>query len=505
MLLLFCAFFLSQIIAVGVALMIVTAFLMLRPHHYGSITAFSKVVTITAQDIDQSSRSAAQSMAGKDILSGSATVKVFYLKVPKTGGTTFRNILLRGALLKGQRLPFLSNQNQGIEMTNLLPMDSIIHAVKHPLASDQPGTVKSLLSGSFRAKHFSKEIISENDCDLISSHGHLNEEMTQKLMTGRVMYITTLRHPTARLDSAKDFFGMYKKLNLEKYPDRLNRYLRQHSNRSLNSITNYFGYEDYKKHKFSYKKIKESDMFLDFLQHINKTFDVIFTEYFDESLLLMRKKYGWSITDLLYTRIHNSKGKSGPTEEDIQLHQNRAKRDFQLYHMFLERHKKLVDQAGPSLQEDLKTFRALRKEHDKLCKRVCEAVQTEAGKNITNQGSKRAFLKKLKQRRTRFSARREASDLTLTSSDCLLESMNVKTLYYMIQFKNRPQLCDKEVFPLIKSFLTKRDRPFLKDFCTPSDSFLYNYPYTASLYDFTGCYDLEDHPSFKVRTSVEPQ
>jgi len=102
---------------------------------------------------------------------------------------------------------------------------------------------------------------------------------------------------------------------------------------------------------------------------------VLITEYFDEGLLLMKRKFNWDLQDILYIKLFDSCAtqrnhdgkfvKCGPLVEASSdmyrklITENNAL-DQVLYDAFLARYKEEVASMGPDFEEELKQFRMLR-------------------------------------------------------------------------------------------------------------------------------------------------
>ena len=93
--------------------------------------------------------------------------------------------------------------------------------------------------------------------------------------------------------------------------------------------------------------------------NIREKFIIVgFTERFDETLILLKKIFGWE--NLFYMRGNvnkNRPGKEDTPKEVFDIIRNNNELDIKLYKFAKERFEELVRKQGPSFQEDLKMFK----------------------------------------------------------------------------------------------------------------------------------------------------
>ena len=100
-----------------------------------------------------------------------------------------------------------------------------------------------------------------------------------------------------------------------------------------------------------------------YINKLSREFDLmLITEYFDESLLLLRKLMCWSFSDILYVK-QNARSKSNGTSQLSESVKEKIRKwnaaDVSLYRHFNETFWKKIKQYGPSFSHDLKYFREL--------------------------------------------------------------------------------------------------------------------------------------------------
>lgn len=86
---------------------------------------------------------------------------------------------------------------------------------------------------------------------------------------------------------------------------------------------------------------------------------VLIMEYFDESLIIMKKLFCWSFEDILYVKKRQQPNPLRVSAEARKEILRRSSPDVALYNHFLGVFWQKVEEYGPTFHEDLKTFRRL--------------------------------------------------------------------------------------------------------------------------------------------------
>ena len=106
-----------------------------------------------------------------------------------------------------------------------------------------------------------------------------------------------------------------------------------------------------------------------YIDKMEREFDlVMITEYFDESLILLKRLLCLEFQDIVYIKLRSKKKKInfGKEVEKNILTWNRA--DAILYDHFNKTFWRKVREVGPSFDEELKTFRGINQEYQESCK-----------------------------------------------------------------------------------------------------------------------------------------
>ena len=181
-------------------------------------------------------------------------------------------------------------------------------------------------------------------------------------------YITMLREPTQHFESVFNFFHLGKRfLALGNVSSPLETFLQnatshlehldsKQKSSSINLIRNPALFElglDAKYHS-------NSAVVRNYIQFLQKEFDiVILMEYFDESLILLKRRFCWKMHDILYFKLNERR------EKDKQELSTKAKErilewnwgDALLYDSFNQTLWKMIKEEGTGFFNDLAEFR----------------------------------------------------------------------------------------------------------------------------------------------------
>ncbi len=103
-------------------------------------------------------------------------------------------------------------------------------------------------------------------------------------------------------------------------------------------------------------------------KHLQEYFAVVgLLERFDETLLLMKKTFGWSPPFYVKTNItSNRPSKRDISEDTLNIVQKYTALDAELYRYVTELFEKQIERQGPSFQRELATFRLMNKFYGKI-------------------------------------------------------------------------------------------------------------------------------------------
>ena len=212
--------------------------------------------------------------------------------------------------------------------------------------------------------------------NILCNHARFNKAPMHWLFPRETTrYVTMIREPTKQFESVFNYYQFGKRfLELRNVTSALESFLRNA--------------------EFYLKKGKGSGLFnllknptlfdlgLDTKYHGNRTavrnyirllqqeFDlVMLMEYFDESLVLLKRRFCWKIEDVLYFKQNErtNKEKQIITSQAMKLIRKWNSEDVFLYHVFNHTLWKMIEQEGPDFFQDLSLFRKEKESMEKAC------------------------------------------------------------------------------------------------------------------------------------------
>ena len=136
----------------------------------------------------------------------------------------------------------------------------------------------------------------------------------------------------------------------------------------------------------SYRYFQNYTAVKNYINYLNKEFDlVMIMDYFDESLVLLKRLLCWEIDDILYVKLNERKDNekatrlSGSVQDNIRRW-NKA--DVLLFNYFNATFWKKVEKKGSGFYEDLSAFRERRLKIQKLCFESRTKIELILGEQI---------------------------------------------------------------------------------------------------------------------------
>ncbi|XP_066914966.1 galactosylceramide sulfotransferase-like [Clytia hemisphaerica] len=285
-----------------------------------------------------------------DLISGSTCKNgpsgVLLLKTHKTGSSTLANILNRYA-----------DQN------------NLLMAIPHRNSRfDWPHM--------FNVKSVDQKLMNNRRAQVLTNHARLNRVAMDEVMVPRTLYISILRDPVKQFESSFYYLEMHTFFGLKFSENPLQDFM-QDPNKHMNKLKsrqkpeNYglfrdgmlfdLGYDQLELKRIGVRKAieileKEINLFL-------------ILEYFDESLLLLKKAMCWSLENILYFKQNQRTTKIPINTATASKIREWNKADVVLYEHFNATFWRKVKDYGPTFKEDLKELRHYIHEWSKRCDR----------------------------------------------------------------------------------------------------------------------------------------
>ncbi|XP_072044803.1 galactose-3-O-sulfotransferase 2-like [Amphiura filiformis] len=214
-----------------------------------------------------------------------------------------------------------------------------------------------------------------NNFDIMAVHVRYNRVEMEKFMKKHTKYISIIRDPVAQWESAFDFFKFQDAFGsaLSRIPeDKWIETFLDNSSFHLESLKHLW-YENvlglrwyYAQNSQIYDLGLDSTSFHDdvvingTVKRLEQEFDLILlAEYFDESLLILKKQFCWKYEDILYFP-KNKRLTRRQLSDHVQMKiRNLNRADWLLYSHFNRTLWEKVKSYGPKFDEDLNYFRHL--------------------------------------------------------------------------------------------------------------------------------------------------
>ena len=218
--------------------------------------------------------------------------------------------------------------------------------------------------------------------DILCSHARFNKKPMNWLFPPETSkYVTILRNPVDNFESVFNFaelgksFGLGGKLDsLEKFLDKptpIPFYTTIYNNNRKNIMVYLARNPMMFDLGLSFKYFQNRTAVDEYIQFLHKEFDlVLIMDYFDESLVLMKRMFCWEIDDILYVKLNERQDKEKATSLIAKVKENIRrwnKADVLLFNYFNATFWTKVKMEGPGFYEDLSAFRRRKQEITRLC------------------------------------------------------------------------------------------------------------------------------------------
>ncbi|XP_077863868.1 galactose-3-O-sulfotransferase 3-like isoform X2 [Saccoglossus kowalevskii] len=271
---------------------------------------------------------------------------IAFIKPHKTGGTTLASIVNRFGYDRHASFVICKyNRRNG-------------HLRQLAIRSTSPGNILlppvNRRDGNWRSYRY----------NMIGVHIRYNRTAMNSFMVPNTRYITILREPVAQFES---FFN-YMHLNaavtragrpvnttaLEAFMERPDFYLpKLFYDRDKDSRNNQFYYLG-----FDTKFHEDERMINETIQRLEEEMDmVLITDYFDESLVVMKKLFCWEMEDVLYISKNQRTHRSEVPAELAEKIRAWNRADVLLYDHFNKTLWRRIHEYGPDFKSDLAQFR----------------------------------------------------------------------------------------------------------------------------------------------------
>lgn len=258
---------------------------------------------------------------------------IFFLKTHKAGSTTVQNVLLR----YGERN----------NATFALPKQSAAHVFNYNVKFSN-SMVRPSPTGEY---------------NILCNHLHFYEPGVRQVMPKNTKFIAIVRHPIDLFESIMSYYSddvrAFQRVPGNDIETRMKNF--------LDDPHKYYGYDSSHYERFARNAMMwdfgfdndvEDDKQIDqWIQYLENTFDlVLITDYFDESMVLLKEELCWSTDDISYLKSNSRQRNKESVREWLGsdysnklLSWNKA--DWKLYQHFNQTFTRKVEEFGVDRME----------------------------------------------------------------------------------------------------------------------------------------------------------
>ncbi|XP_077993195.1 galactosylceramide sulfotransferase-like [Glandiceps talaboti] len=291
--------------------------------------------------------------------------------------------------------------------TNCKPITDIIFVKTHKTASTTTGTIierygyKHGLAFAIpegnqifdESRPFTHKMVNRtkpnfgNKFNIMANHLVFNKEELDRVIPNAT-YVSILRHPVKKFESTFGYYGIAEKMKLNQHVNPLeqfmkdpDKYMKKHEFKMKKQLRNGMMYNLGFNHRYD----EDVDVINQTIAKLDKELDlVLLTDYYDESLILLKSRLCWEFEDILYiskgNRTENRRYKISPSLATKIEKWNQA--DVLLYEHFNETFWKKVNDYGPTFHADLEEFRKLQSKFDDECIQHGKTMELHHGSNL---------------------------------------------------------------------------------------------------------------------------
>ncbi|XP_078384839.1 galactosylceramide sulfotransferase-like [Oculina patagonica] len=220
-------------------------------------------------------------------------------------------------------------------------------------------------------------LVQSDAAKIFCTHIRFNKEPINSVFPKtKAKYITIIRNPVDRFKSAWMFHRIVEQAGISNNSFTINTFLKspnalKEMGKTLNKtkqILNCFSNPNLFDMGFEREHFQNMTLVRSYIDKMDREFDlVMITDYFNESLILLKRLLCWEFEDIVYIKLRVNK-RTLEFEEDVKkntLTWNHA--DAILFDHFNKTFWGKVRQAGSTFYEDLETFRRINQEYQTLC------------------------------------------------------------------------------------------------------------------------------------------
>lgn len=357
-------------------------------------------------------------------------LNLYYVKIHKTGSTTFQNILYRIGMKRN--------------------LSFALFDCDYGLTYPHPPNISYLYRKPQRFKgHY----------NLLTDHTMFHEEMYKEYMHPDTKIVTLIRHPLDQLASTFSFWNLPKKYGiprhtaqhgaLQHFLDNIHKYnIDSKLSFGCGPKNTFSQVRNPQGHHLGLKNQSTSDAkkVFEFVKHISDRFSlVLILERLQESLVLFKRMFCLGLKEILHLKLftrsflNKNKYEYNTTQRQklIKKHEDLSSVDYALYYHFNNELDSLIKGQGSEFKHELHQFQSIQQKTREFCKDSCKVFHDIKHRDINY----------IRQRLNKECLIIEESpwneEFNVSRADCLLQML--ETDYYNSAIKVKqwgPEICE---------------------------------------------------------------
>ena len=382
---------------------------------------------------------------------------IYYIKIHKTGSTTFQNIIYR----------------YGIHHNLTFALFNCENAMPFPNAA---------------WPKYLYQTTDDQKFNMLLDHAFFNPEAFRSYMSPGRVVVSLVRHPLRYLESSFGFHQLYRHFQLSPNKNTIETFLRSPEKYDKMSIFKGSSLSceprltpSYTKNSMAYhlgygQQFNDSATSLEnFLLFLEKEVSfVLVLEKFDESLVLLRRMLQWSLKDISYLpmwslrfhkkmNLHTSPDHTNETNI-INLHRKWAPVDYAVYDHYAAKLDVTLSKQSQDFWDEVSHFRTILRKLKTFCISMCEHDYSYFATASVDQ-----IKQVLYSHREVFAASKWNEEFDLSFADCVTYVIATMGYHNACVVKQIPSMCHFKARPAGKVYLDYR-------YCKKDEYIIHTFP-----------------------------
>ncbi len=282
-----------------------------------------------------------------------------------------------------------------------------------------------------------KHIMAHN-YSILAEHVIYNEHDIKLLMPQDTVYIATIRYPLAQFKSAFIEYNIPRYLGI-KNPDPVKSFLQNvnyYSSKMSRYIYNLATNGMIKEFGLNPNKVNNESAVDQMLKYIEKRFDlIILTDYYDESLILLRRLMCWEMKDIIYLSQRERKYRFKYNIYDSvirQAHRKLSNADYLLYEYFVKIFQLKLASQPKDFWAEVYQFKQANSVTTTFCSQIEKRLKMDASS---------IYKMNRKQEGVELFTKPYGGNFVLTAVDCAMMHLHTHVLRNVLKVYQMPMLC----------------------------------------------------------------